>query len=122
MPPGMATGLSRVHSSKRTLGAGSTSSNAAGNTKKQTKKSQMSVSHRSLQQSASATSTQQWQRQQNQQNLGLGGGGLSSASVPSLDLSSVNNSMKLQALSSANNDILLKVNDQILLENTDLKA
>ena len=30
--------------------------------------------------------------------------------------------MKLHALSSSNNDILLKVNDQIVLENTDLKA
>ena len=46
----------------------------------------------------------------------------SAASVPSLDLASVNNSMKIQALNNSNNDILLKVNDQILLENTDLKA
>ena len=50
------------------------------------------------------------------------GGLVSAASVPSLDLASVTNSMKLHALNSSNKDELLKVNDQILLENTDLKS
>ena len=48
--------------------------------------------------------------------------GLGSTSLPSLDLASVNNSMNLHALNNPKNEILLKVNDQILLENTDLKA
>ena len=53
----------------------------------------------------------------------LSNGGPGSASVPSLDLASVTNAMKLHAQNSnSNKDILLKVNDQMLLENTYLKA